>query len=105
MSIAGTIPVFVQTGGVQERLAQNATESKAIRSNSKGKVGLRLKSLCRSIWVICLPFDNLLSKKLVMNFGCNVKIYFLFSGDPLETLADAVLRFCWTLEAFKELKL
>ena len=40
--------------------------------------------------MICLPFDNLLSKKLVMNFGCNVKIYFLFSGDPLETVADSV---------------
>ena len=88
MSIAGNIPVFVQTGGVQERLAQKASEFKAIRSNAQGKVGLRLKSLCRSIWVICLPFDNLLSKKLVMNFGCNVKIYFLFSGDPLETLAQ-----------------
>ena len=98
MSIAGNIPVFVQTGGVQERLAQKASESKEIRSNAQGKVGLRLRSLCRSIWVFCLPFDDLLSKKLVMKFGCDVQIYFLFSGDPLETVADTVLRFCWTQE-------
>ena len=40
--------------------------------------------------MFCLPFDDLLSKKLVMKFGCDVQIYFLFSGDPLETVADSV---------------
>ena len=79
MSIAGNIPFFVQTWGVQERLAQKASEFKAIRSNAQGKVGLRLRSLCRSIWVFCLPFDDLLSKKLVMKFGCDDQIYILLS--------------------------